>query len=104
MRTQDVRKIGARPNRNQQFTAGRTRRNYPRPKSCRKHPILRTLGRQYPLVALNTLASKLAQATEKTIENMKHMLDYLATNPNATVRFYTSDMILNRHSDASYLS
>ena len=35
---------------------------------------------------------------------MKHMLDYLATKPNATVRFYPSDMILNVHSDASYLS
>ena len=32
------------------------------------------------------------------------MLDYLATNPNATVRFYPSNMILNVHSDASYLS
>ena len=28
----------------------------------------------------------------------------MATNPNAVVRFYTSDMILNLHSDASYLS
>ena len=35
---------------------------------------------------------------------MKHMLDYLAKNPNATVRFYPSDMILNVHSDASYIS
>ena len=32
------------------------------------------------------------------------MLDYLATNTNANVRFYPSDMILNVHSDASYLS
>ena len=35
---------------------------------------------------------------------MNHMLDYLATNPNAKVRFYPSDMILNVHSYASYLS
>ena len=35
---------------------------------------------------------------------MNHMLDYLATNPNAEVRFYPSNMILNVHSDASYLS
>ena len=46
-----------------------------------------------PLVALNTLASEQAHTTEKTIKNMKHMLDYLATNPNATVRFYPSDMM-----------
>ena len=57
-----------------------------------------------PLVALNTLASEQAHEIEKTIENMKHMLYYLATNLNATVRFYPSDMILNVHSDASYLS
>ena len=36
--------------------------------------------------------------------NMGQMLDYLATNPNATLRYYASDMILNIHSDASYLS
>ena len=33
-----------------------------------------------------------------------HLLDYLATYPDATMRFYASDMILNIHSDASYLS
>ena len=32
------------------------------------------------------------------------MLDYLAKNPNATVRFYPSDMIFFVHSDASYIS
>ena len=104
MRTQDVWKIGARTNRNQQFTASRTRGNYPRRKSSRKHTILCTLGRQHPPRCTNTLASEQAHATEKIIKTMKHMLDYLATNPNATVRFYPSDMILNVHSDASYLS
>jgi hypothetical protein len=34
----------------------------------------------------------------------KQLLDYLATHPNATVHFHASDMILNIHSDASYLS
>ncbi len=32
------------------------------------------------------------------------MLDYLATYPNATIRFHASDMIMNIHSNASYLS
>ena len=32
------------------------------------------------------------------------MLDYPATNPDATIRFHASDMILNKYSDASYLS
>ena len=34
----------------------------------------------------------------------KQLLDYLATHPDATIRFRASDMILNVHSDASYLS
>ncbi len=32
------------------------------------------------------------------------MLDYLATHPNATIRYRASEMILNLHSNASYLS
>ena len=41
---------------------------------------------------------------ENTMLKTKHLLNYLATNPDATVRFHASDMILNIHSDASYLS
>jgi hypothetical protein len=32
------------------------------------------------------------------------MLDYLVTHPDATIRYHASDMILQIHSDASYLS
>jgi hypothetical protein len=32
------------------------------------------------------------------------MLDYLATHPDATIRYRASDMILHIHSNASYLS
>jgi hypothetical protein len=32
------------------------------------------------------------------------MLDYCATHPNATIRYKTSEMILNIHSDAGYLN
>ena len=35
---------------------------------------------------------------------MTQLLDYLASKPNATIRFHASKMILNVHSDASYLS
>ncbi len=38
------------------------------------------------------------------LEKLRHMLDYLATHPDTIVRFYASEMILNIHSDASYLS
>ena len=37
------------------------------------------------------------------MEKAKQLLDYLATNPDATIWFKASNMILNVHSDASYL-
>ena len=55
-------------------------------------------------MALSTLATQQAKARGKTVDGVAHMLDYLATNPDAMVRFVASDMILNIHSDASYLS
>ena len=56
------------------------------------------------LMALSTIASEQARATQTTIKNVKQLLDYLAWHPDATIRFHASDMILNIHSDASYLS
>ena len=56
------------------------------------------------LTALSTLGSQQTQATEQTVKNTKHLLDYLATHPDARIRYHASDMILNVHSDASYLS
>ncbi len=56
------------------------------------------------LMALSSIAITQSKATEVTMEQTKQMLDYLATHPDATVRFQASDMILNIHSDASYLS
>jgi hypothetical protein len=55
------------------------------------------------LMALSTIASEQAKGTESTMEKTKQLLDYLATHPDATIRFPASDMILNIHSDASYL-
>ena len=40
------------------------------------------------LVALSTLASEQSKATEKTVSNMEWLLDYLATNPDAKIRYY----------------
>ena len=56
------------------------------------------------LPALSALASEQAEATVKTMHKTRQLLDYLATHPDATVRFHASDMVLNIHSDASYLS
>jgi hypothetical protein len=55
------------------------------------------------LMALSTIASKQTKGTENTTTKTKQLLDYLAKHPDTTVCFHTSDMILNIHSDASYL-
>jgi len=56
------------------------------------------------LVALNTLASQQAMATQATARGIDQLLDYCATHPDATIRFHASDMVLWTHSDASYLT
>ena len=56
------------------------------------------------LTGLSTLTSKQARATGQTMTNMEQLLDYLATNPTVTIWYYASDMILNIHLDALYLS
>jgi hypothetical protein len=56
------------------------------------------------LMPLNDIATEQTKATEKTQAATNQMLDYLATQPDATVRYHASDIILNIHSDASYLS
>ena len=56
------------------------------------------------LLALNDIASQQAKPTEQTRKRVHQLLDYMATHPDAVVRFRKSAMILNIHSDASYLS
>lgn len=56
------------------------------------------------LVALNTIASSQAKATEHTAAAVTHLLDYCATHPNAMIKYFASDMTLHIDSDASYLS
>jgi hypothetical protein len=56
------------------------------------------------LMALSTISSKQAHGTENMIQKTKQLLDYLATHLDGTVQFHASDMILNIHSNASYLS
>ena len=47
------------------------------------------------LPAMSNIASQQANATEDTERKVKQLLDYLATLPNAKVRFYASKMVLN---------
>jgi hypothetical protein len=57
----------------------------------------------YPTVImpLNDIATEQTTATGKTKTATSQLLDYLATHPDATIRFSASDMILQIHSDAS---
>jgi hypothetical protein len=56
------------------------------------------------LMPLNDTAAEHTKATEKTQAATNKILDYLATHPDATIRYHASDMILHIHIDASYLS
>jgi hypothetical protein len=56
------------------------------------------------LIPLNDIATEQTKATEKTQAATNQLLDYVATQPDATIRYHASDMILHIHSDASYLS
>jgi hypothetical protein len=55
-------------------------------------------------MSLNDISMELTKATDKTQAAKNQLLDYLATHPDATIRYHASDMILHIHSDASYLS
>ena len=38
------------------------------------------------------------------MRKIKQLLDYAATHPDAAVTYWSSSMVLDAHSDASYLS
>ena len=54
------------------------------------------------LVALNTIGSQQAQATEATNDAMDTLLDYVATYPDDGILYRASDMILAAHADAGF--
>ena len=56
------------------------------------------------LMTLSAIANEKAAATENTEIKVLKLLNYLATHPEAKIRFHATDMILNIQSDASYLS
>ncbi len=56
------------------------------------------------LMALSTILIKQTKSTEKMMAKCMQLLDYLAYHDDAKVHFYASDMIMNIHLDASYLS
>jgi hypothetical protein len=56
------------------------------------------------LMALRTIAIEQTKSAEKTMAKCMQLLDYLAYHADAKVCFYASDMIINIHLDALYLS
>jgi hypothetical protein len=56
------------------------------------------------LMALSIITIEQMKATEKMMAKCLQLLDYLAHHAKAKVHFYASDMIMNIHLDASYLS
>jgi hypothetical protein len=56
------------------------------------------------LMALSEIAPQQAVPTKNTMECVNQFLDYMWTHPDAIIWYRASDMILNVHSDASYLS
>ena len=56
------------------------------------------------LVALADIAAVQSSPTEETMSRVTHILDYVATHPDASVTYRASGMVLASESDASYLS
>jgi hypothetical protein len=56
------------------------------------------------LTLLSSLAIKQATPTQKTMETVKQLLDYCATQEEAIITYTASKMILNVHSNAGYLN
>jgi hypothetical protein len=56
------------------------------------------------LVTLSSLASWQSKATKLTNKDVNQLLNYCATHPTAILRFHSSDMILQIHSNAGYLN
>ncbi len=56
------------------------------------------------LTSLSSLATEQAKPTQKTMETVKQLLDYCATQQEAIITYSASKMLLNVHSDAGYLN
>ena len=54
-------------------------------------------------MALSAIAAQQSAPTEETLACVNQFLDYMWTHPDAKIRYRASDMILNVHSDASYI-
>jgi hypothetical protein len=55
-------------------------------------------------MALSAIASQQAPPTEDRCNRVNQFLDYMATHPDAKIRYCASNMMLNVHPNALYLS
>ncbi len=55
-------------------------------------------------MALSEIASQQAASTENTMDRVNQFFDYMWTHQDMIIQYRASDMNLNVHSDASYLS
>ena len=55
------------------------------------------------LPALNELSTEQASPTNKTLKKLEHLVEYVVTHPDATIRYRASNMVMNVDSDAAYL-
>jgi hypothetical protein len=55
------------------------------------------------LVAISAITLAQAKGTQATLKACQCLLNYTATNPDATIRFHASDMIYKCDSHPSYL-
>ena len=56
------------------------------------------------MVDLNDISLEQSKATDNTSKNITKLLNYLATHPEAVIKYHASGTQLYVHSDASYLS
>ena len=56
------------------------------------------------LVSLNAIATQQASPTQRTMERVKQLLDYCASQEEAVLTYNASSMILAVHSDAGYMN
>eukprot|EP00957_Ditylum_brightwellii_P207687 15354064-Ditylum_brightwellii.AAC.1 len=56
------------------------------------------------LASINSIAAQQAAPTQNTAAAIVKLLNYAATHPDAVVQYHASGMVLQAHSDASYMS
>ncbi len=56
------------------------------------------------LVTLNAVGMQQASPMQKSMERVKQLLDYCASQEEAVLTYHASDMVLAIHSDAGYLN